>query len=92
MKVVEETITTLCDIEGPGLTVFMGGYRIALTQEEARALVSSVGAALSGAADGSGEATSIASDDDTTEGAAIAAKVRDRVISWARITEAVQRK
>ena len=90
MKVVEETITTLCDIEGPGLTVFMDGYRIALTREEARALVSSVGAALSGAADGSGE--SIASDDDTTGGEAIAAKVRDRVISWARITEAVQRK
>jgi hypothetical protein len=90
MKVVEEAITALCDIEGrPGLTLFMGGYRITLTLEEARSLVGSVGAALSGA---SGDATSGGSADDTPNRAAIAADVRDRVISWAQITDGVQRK
>jgi hypothetical protein len=84
MQVIEETITVLSDIDGPGLTLLMGGYRVALTREEARALVTTIGAALTGASGIIGAAKD--------ERAAIVANVKDQVISWAKITDAVQRK
>lgn len=92
MKVIEETITVLCDIEEPGLTLFMGGFRVALSTDEARTLVGSVSAALSGASDDRGEAQPAVSGERAADRAAIVANVTDQVISWAQITDAVQRK
>jgi hypothetical protein len=80
MQVVEEAITVLRESEEPGVTLIMGGYRIALTTDEARALAGGLGAALSG------------SGQPGRDGAALAASVRDQVISWAQIAEQVQRK
>lgn len=92
MKVIEETITVLRDIEEPGLTLFMGGYRVALTMAEARALVSGVEAALAGASDAVGEAEPAAAGEGAADRAAIVANVRDQVISWAQIAKTVPRK
>jgi hypothetical protein len=86
MQVVEEAITVLRDSEEPGVTLVMGGFRIALTTTEARALAGSLGAALGGAPPQS--AAPAAAD----AGATIAANVRDQVISWARIAEQVLHK
>jgi hypothetical protein len=79
MQVVEEAITVLREGEEPGVTLVMGGYRIALSTEEARRLVGSLAAALSGAAP------------PEREGAAIAARVREQMISWAQIAQQVER-
>ncbi len=92
MKVVEETITVLCDGERPGMTLFMGGYRVALTMEEARSLASRVSAALSDAPGGGAAAQAAAADECGADRAAIVANVTDQVISWAQISDAVQRK
>ena len=85
MKVLEEPITVLCAAERAELTLLMGGYRVALTTDEARTLLRSVGAALQSIApDGADGASEPAE--------TIAAKVAEQVISWAQIAAATERK
>lgn len=93
MKVIEETISVLRDVDEPGLTLCMGGYRVTLTLEEARMLVSSVGGALlSDAPAAEGDGQPAASREQAAKRAAIVANVREQVISWAKIADTVQRK
>jgi hypothetical protein len=80
MRVAEEPFSVIR--EEAGLTLLIGGYRIDLTIDEARALVGSVGAALQR---GSAEADAIAP-------ATLVARVTEQVISWAQIAEAAARK
>lgn len=89
MRVVEEPISVLRGSGEQRVTLLMGGYRIALTVEEARALVNSVRGALS--SDG-GMAEPPAAGAHATDPAAIVAKVTEQVISWAQIADATQRK
>jgi hypothetical protein len=84
MKVIEEAITVLRDSDGPGLTLLMGGYRVALTGEEARSLLRGLRSAL---AEGPGEAGSA----EATDRAIIVAKVTEQMISWAKIADATRR-
>jgi hypothetical protein len=84
MRVAEEPFSVIR--EETGVTLLMGGYRIDLTIDEARALVGSVGAALQR---GSAEGDAIAPENDP---AALVAKVAEQVISWAQIAEAAARK
>lgn len=84
MKVSEEAITVLRDSDGPGLTLLMGGYRVALTAEEARSLLRGLRSAL---AEGPGEAESA----EHSDRAIIVAKVTEQMISWAKIADATQR-
>jgi hypothetical protein len=84
MKVSEEAITVLRDSDGPGLTLLMGGYRVALTVEEARSLLRGLRSAL---AEGPGEAEAA----EPTDRAIIVAKVTEQMISWAKIADATQR-
>jgi hypothetical protein len=84
MRVAEEPFSIIRD--ETGLTLLMGGYRIDLTIDEARALVGSVGAALQrGPASGDAIAQN-------SGPAALVAKVTEQVISWAQIAEAAARK
>jgi hypothetical protein len=84
MKVSEEAITVLRDSDGPGLTLLMGGYRVALTVEEARNLMRGLRGAL---AEGPGEAEPA----EHTDRAIIVAKVTEQMISWAKIADATRR-
>ena len=84
MKVSEEAITVLRDSHGPGLTLLMGGYRVALTVEEARSLLRGLRSAL---AEGPGEAEAA----EPADRAIIVAKVTEQMISWAKIADATQR-
>ncbi|HZB92638.1 MAG TPA: hypothetical protein VE397_14420, partial [Stellaceae bacterium] len=63
--------------EDPGLTLFMGGYRVALTLDEARSLLGALDAALAGA---------------PGDRAAIVARVTEQLISWSEIAEAAKRR
>lgn len=83
MKVSEEAITVLRDSDRPGLTLLMGGYRVALTVEEARSLLRGLRSAL----EGPGEAEPA----EHTDRAIIVAKVTEQMISWAKIADATQR-
>lgn len=83
MRVIEETISVVR--EGPGLTLFMGGYRVALTLDEARRLFGALDAVL---AEAPGEAGAAPSGDR----AAIVAKVTEQLISWSEIAEAAKRR
>jgi hypothetical protein len=90
MKVVEAPITVIREEERPGMTVLMGGYRLTLTIDEARALVATVGTAL--------EDLSPAPKDSAGTPAggadplAIAAKVKEQVISWAKIASGIEQR
>jgi len=84
MKVIEEAITVLRDSDGPGLTLFMGGYRVGLSMDEARGLLRGLRSAL---ADAPGEAEAA----EHADRAIIVAKVTEQMISWAKIADATQR-
>jgi hypothetical protein len=81
MKVRAEVVTALPNPERREVIVLMGGYRIELSVDEARALVQEVSLALPAAA-GDPKAAPM-------DRAAIVAKVEDQVFSWARITDAL---
>lgn len=89
MRVTAETITVLPDPERRQLVLVMAGHRIVLAEDEARRLVDSLSSALDGAEDGGvrGHQTK-----EPLDGAAIAARVAEQVISWAQIAEAVTAK
>ncbi|MGO8915071.1 MAG: hypothetical protein ACLQJR_04110 [Stellaceae bacterium] len=92
MRVIEEAITILRNDGDQGLTLLMGGYRVALTLDEARTLANSVRAALS---DASGDSATIGPIDLAARGAdpaMVVARVTEQVISWALIADAAQRK
>ncbi len=84
MKVIEEAITVLRDNDGPGLTLFMGGYRVGLTVAEARSLLRGLRTAL---AEVPGEVEPA----EHADRAIIVAKVTEQMISWAKIADATQR-
>jgi hypothetical protein len=85
MKIRAELVTALPNPERREVVVVMGGYRIELTVDEARALVRQVSRALPAAA-GEPEDAAPAS---AIDRAAIVAKVEDQVFSWARITDSL---
>lgn len=91
MRVIEEPITVLRDAGEPGLTLLMGGYRVALTMDEARALVTTMRAALPAVPGESGEREPADAAERTPDHAAIVARVREQVISWSQIAEGTQR-
>ena len=88
MKVIEEPISVFCEAGEAQLTLLMGGYRVALTRDEARALVSQVNAALRTAAADDGEEPPASG----PAPAVIVARVSEQVISWAQIAAAAERK
>jgi hypothetical protein len=92
MKVIEEAITILRHDGDQGLTLLMGGYRLALSMDEARVLVNTVRAALPGVLGDGGKTVSSDAAARATDSAALVAKVTDQVISWAQIADAAQRK
>lgn len=90
MRVAAETMTILTDPKGQELTLVMNGYRIILTHDEARALVDGVGNALHHTARGDDEPAHFPlSARQGSDGATIAARVAEQVISWAQITESL---
>src|ERR1700730_19463125 len=85
MKIRAELVPALPNAERLEVVVVMGGDRIELTVDEARALVRQGSLALPAAA-GEPEDAAPASPIDR---AAIVAKVEDQVFSWARITDSL---
>jgi hypothetical protein len=92
MKVIEEPITVFRESGQPGLTLLMGGYRVALTMEEARVLVGSVRTALEPIAATSDPVSSVDPVRPNADPLAIVAKVKEQVISWAQIAAATEKK
>lgn len=92
MKVVEEPISVLRDYGEAELTLLMGGYRVAMTSQEARTLVHIVNAALTEAAGEGGQSRADGVAGGAPDHAAIVAKVAEQVISWSQIAAAAQRK
>ena len=99
MKVITEAISIFRDGDAPDLTLVMGGYRLALTVEEAQMLVSTLRSALSevpgGRSDGAAAEALRGSNSaamPSVDNGSILAKVTEQVISWAKIADASQRK
>ncbi|HWI26563.1 MAG TPA: hypothetical protein VN668_06300 [Stellaceae bacterium] len=90
MKVIEEPITVIREEERLELTVLMGGYRLALTIDEARALIGTVGTALEHLSPTRDKA--VAPPAAGADPLAIAAKVKEQVISWAKITSSIEQR
>lgn len=92
MKVIEEPISVLRDAEETGLTLVMSGYRVAMTRQEAYALIRVIHGAISSAGGEGGQPATEGLAADAAEHAAIVAKVTEQVISWSQIAEAARRK
>ena len=90
MKVIEEPITVIREAERRELTLLMGGYRLALTIDEARALVGTVGTALEDLSPAPEKAVALPAGG--ADPLALAAKVKEQVISWAKITSSIEQR
>lgn len=86
MRVTAESITVLPDPGRRELVLVMAGHRIVLAQHEARRLVDSLSSALDGADSGDMRGHRAT---ESLDGATIAARVAEQMISWQQIAEAV---
>jgi hypothetical protein len=83
MKVKEEFITALPNVEQNEITVLMGGYRLDFSVDEARALVQAVSAVLRTMPGDPGRQPL------QPDQASILAQIEDQVMSWAQITDSL---